>query len=100
MFFYQPSVSHVPETETFYSQPTVDPALVCRLRKNIADMKIDLANISQLCQDIRDVITTPCKSVCKSSIKGERTKFVEEDEIVEEKALVKYVEEDNSNKER
>ncbi|PON79919.1 hypothetical protein TorRG33x02_234610 [Trema orientale] len=63
-------------------------------------MKIDLANISQLCQDIRDVITTPCKPVCKNSVKGERTKFVEEDEIVEEKAMVKSVEEDNFNKER
>ena len=62
-------------------------------------MKIDLANISQLCQDIRDVITTPCKPVCKSSVKGERTKFVEEDEIIEEKAMVESVEEDNSVKE-
>ena len=70
-FLYQPSVSHVPKTKTHYSQPTVDPVLVCSFRKNIADMKIDLANISQLCQDLRDVITTPCKPVCKIFVKGE-----------------------------
>ncbi|PON61045.1 hypothetical protein PanWU01x14_148310, partial [Parasponia andersonii] len=53
-----------------------------------------------LFQDIRDVITTLCKPICKISVEGERTKSVEEDEIVEEKELIKFVEEDNFVTER
>ncbi|PON93315.1 hypothetical protein TorRG33x02_108860, partial [Trema orientale] len=53
-----------------------------------------------LCQDIRDAITTLCKPVCKNSVKGERTKSVKKDEIVEKKELIKSVEEDNFINER
>ncbi|PON57547.1 hypothetical protein PanWU01x14_172670 [Parasponia andersonii] len=63
-------------------------------------MKINLVNISQLCQDLRDAITTLCKLVYKISIKREKAKSVEENEIVEGKEMVKFVKEDNFVKEQ